>query len=98
MTWWSSWTLHLRHVWLRWAVPTRLRQELTKLQVEVNEEKSTTVELGRGDSFGFLGFQFRRIRSRSGAWRPDYTPELKKRTALLGKLRDIFRRFQSQPV
>jgi RNA-directed DNA polymerase len=89
---------HARHAWLRRAVRTRLRQELAKLQVEINEEKSTTVELDRGDSFGFLGFEFRRIRSRGGAWRPHYTPKLKKRTALLGKLRQVFRRFQSQPV
>jgi RNA-directed DNA polymerase len=89
---------HPRHAWLRRAVPMRLRQELAKLQVEINEEKSTTVELDRGDSFGFLGFEFRRIRARGGAWRPHYTPKLKKRTALLGKLREVFRRFQSQPV
>jgi RNA-directed DNA polymerase len=89
---------HPRHAWLRTAVPVRLRQELAKLQVEVNEEKSTTVELGRGESFGFLGFEFRRIRARSGAWRPQYTPKLKKRTALLHKLKDVFRRFRSQPV
>jgi RNA-directed DNA polymerase len=89
---------HPRHAWLKRAVPTRLRQELAKLQVEVNEEKSTTVELGRGESFGFLGFEFRRIRARSGAWRPQYTPKLKKRTALLQRLKDVFRRFQSQPV
>jgi RNA-directed DNA polymerase len=89
---------HPRHAWLKKAVPTRLRQELAKLQVEVNEEKSTTVELARGESFGFLGFEFRRIRARSGAWRPQYTPKLKKRTALLHKLRDVFRRFRSQPV
>jgi RNA-directed DNA polymerase len=31
-------------------------------------------------------------------WRPQYTPRLKKRTALLKKLRGIFRRFTSQPV
>ena len=43
----------------------RLRQELAKLQVEINEEKSTTVELDRGDSFGFLGFDFRRVRARA---------------------------------
>jgi hypothetical protein len=30
--------------------------------------------------------------------RTQYTPKLKKRTALLGKLRDIFRRYASQPV
>jgi RNA-directed DNA polymerase len=89
---------HPRHAWLKKAVPTRLRQELAKLQVEVNEEKSTTVELGRGESFGFLGFEFRRIRARSGAWRAHYTPKLKKRTALLQRLKDVFRRFQSQPV
>jgi RNA-directed DNA polymerase len=89
---------HPRHAWLKRAVPTRLRQELAKLQVEVNEEKSTTVELARGESFGFLGFEFRRIRAQSGRWRPQYTPKLKKRTALLAKLKDVFRRFQSQPV
>ena len=89
---------HPRHAWLRTLVPARLRQELAKLQVEVNEEKSTTVELDRGESFGFLGFEFRRIRARSGAWRPQYTPKPKKRTALLHKLKDVFRRFRSQPV
>ena len=89
---------HPRHAWLKRAVPTRLRQELAKLQVEVNEEKSTTVELDRGVSFGFLGFEFRRVRSLSGALRPQYTPKLKRRTALPGKLREIFRRFRSQPV
>jgi RNA-directed DNA polymerase len=89
---------HPRQAWLKQAVPMRLRQELAKLQVEVNEDKSTTVELDRGESFGFLGFDFRRVRSLRGAWRPQYTPKLKKRTALLAKLRAVFRRFRSQPV
>src|SRR5271166_4354646 len=34
----------------------------------------------------------------AGAWRAHYTPKLKKRTALLRKLKDVFRRHQSQPV
>jgi len=89
---------HPRHAWLRQAVPMRLRQELAKLHVEINEEKSTTVDLERGESFGFLGFEFRRVRSLRGKWRPQFTPKLKKRTALLAKLRDIFRRYRSQPV
>ena len=89
---------HPRHAWLRRVVPLRLRQELAKLQVEINEDKSATVDLDRGESFGFLGFDFRRVRALSGARRPQFTPKLKKRTALVGKLRDIFRRFQSQPV
>ena len=89
---------HTRHDWLMKAVGKRLREELSKLQVEINEEKSRIVDLAKGDSFTFLGFEFRRILSRKGAWRPNYTPKLKKRTALLGKLRDVFRRFASQPV
>jgi RNA-directed DNA polymerase len=89
---------HPRHDWLVKAVNQRLREELAKLRVEINEEKSRLANLAKGDSFGFLGFEFRRILSRKGVWRPNYTPKLKKRTALLGKLRDVFRRYASQPV
>jgi RNA-directed DNA polymerase len=89
---------HPRHDWLVKAVNQRLREELAKLRVEINEEKSRLANLAKGDSFGFLGFEFRRVLSRRGAWRPNYTPKLKKRTALLGKLRDVFRRYTSQPV
>ena len=71
---------------------------MAELQVEINEEKSRNVDLGRGESFGFLGFDFRRVRSRRGAWCAQYTPKLKKRTALLRKLKDVFRRYQSQPL
>jgi RNA-directed DNA polymerase len=71
---------------------------LAKLDVEVNEEKSRIVDLVKGESFGFLGFDFRRVQSLEGAWRPQYTPKLKKRTALLRKLKEICRRFQSQPI
>jgi RNA-directed DNA polymerase len=31
-------------------------------------------------------------------WCAQYTPKLKKRTALLRKLKDVFRRHQSQPL
>ena len=89
---------HPSRNWLLKAVDIRLRQELAKLQVQINEDKSRTVDLVRGESFGFLGFDFRRVRSLSGKWRPQYTPKLKKRTALLRKLREVFRRHRSQPV
>ena len=88
-----------RHDWLIGAVEKRLREEFDKLQVEINDEKSRTVDLGRGESFGFLGFDFRYLRSvHSGAWRPHYTPKLKKRTALLRELKEVFRRYRSQPI
>lgn len=86
------------HDWLLHAVDTRLRQELAVLQVAINEEKSRLVDLAHGETFSFLGFDFRRVKSRRGVWRPWYTPRQKKRTALLRKLKDIFRRYESQPV
>ncbi len=87
-----------RHEWLLKAVEKRLREEFAKLQVEVNDEKTRTANLAKGECFGFLGFEFRRVRSLKGVWRAQYTPLLKKRTALLRNLKDTFRRFQSQPV
>jgi RNA-directed DNA polymerase len=87
-----------RHERLFEAVNKRLREELGKLQVEVNEQKSQTVDLAKDGSFGFLGFDFRRIRSMRGVWRPQYTPKRNKRTALQRKLKDVFRRYQSQPI
>ena len=87
-----------RHAWLLPAVQQRLREELAKLQVEINEDKTRIVDLAKGESFGFLGLEFRRVRSLKGVWRPHYTPKLRKRTELLRKLKVIFRRFQSQPV
>jgi RNA-directed DNA polymerase len=89
---------HRRHDWLVRAVERRLREEVAKLRVEINEDKSRMVDLAKGGSFTFLGFEYRRILSRNGVWRPYYAPKLKKRTALFAKLRESFRRNASQPV
>jgi RNA-directed DNA polymerase len=87
-----------RNDWLLKAVDKRLREELAKLHVRINEEKSRTVDLARGGSFGFLGFDFCLVRDRYGNGRVRFTPKLKKRTALLQQLREVFRRNRSQPV
>jgi RNA-directed DNA polymerase len=89
---------HARHDWLVEAVNKRLREELAKLHVEINAEKSRLVDLRKGESFGFLGFEFRWVRSLQGKWRPYYPPKLRQRTVLLRKIKDLFRRFQSQPI
>ena len=89
---------HPRHDWLVTAVERRLREELAKLRVAINEEKSRMVDLSKGEKFSFLGFEFRRILSRNQKWRPHFAPKLRKRTALFAKLREIFRRYTSQPV
>jgi len=80
------------------AVEKRLREELAKLRVEINEEKSRMVDLRKQESFGFLGFDFRRIRSLKGVWRPQYTPKLKKRTAVLASSGTFSGDMRSQPV
>lgn len=89
---------HPRHGWLVRTVERRLREELAKLRVEINEDKSRMVDLAKGGSFTFLGFEYRRILSRNRVWRPYYAPKLKKRTALFAKLREVFRQNVSQPV
>jgi RNA-directed DNA polymerase len=84
--------------WLVKAVNRRLREELAKLRVVINEDKSRMVDLKQGDSFTFLGFEYRRILSLKRKWRPYYAPKLKKRTALFEKLREVFRQHVSWPV
>jgi len=49
-------------------VERRLREELAKLRLEVNEEKTRILDVAEGGSFGFLGFEFRRVRTRAGRW------------------------------
>jgi RNA-directed DNA polymerase len=87
-----------RHRWIRRAVEKRLREELADLGVEVNEAKTRQVDLSQGQSFDYLGFTFRRIRSRKGHWMALRTPRIEKRTALLRHLKAIFRRHRSQPT
>ena len=89
---------HQWNDWLVRAVNRRLREELAKLRVAINEDKSRMVDLKKGESFTFLGFEYRRILSLRGKWRPYFAPKLKKRTALFEKLREIFRQYVSQPV
>ena len=84
--------------WLVRAAYKRLLEELEKLEVQVNREKTRMVDLENGETFEFLGFCFRRVRSLQGKWRVQITPTMKARTALLQKLKDVFRHYNSQPV
>jgi RNA-directed DNA polymerase len=87
-----------RSDWLVKAIDKRLREEFAKLRVAINEDKSRMVDLKKGESFTFLGFEYRRILSLNQKWRPYYAPKLKKRTVLFEKLREIFRQHVSWPV
>ena len=84
--------------WLLEAAYRRLLQELGKLGVKLNIQKTQIVDLTRGQTFSFLGFVFRRIKNRQGRWGLRIVPKMKARTALLKNLKEVFRRHKSQPI
>jgi len=84
--------------WLLKAAYKRLVQEFEKLDVQVNQEKTRIVDLTRDETFSFLGFDYRRVRTLRGVWGVRVTPRMKARTALLRDLKKVFRWYQSQPV
>ena len=87
-----------RWKWLAAAVDRRLREELAKLDVALNHDKTRRIDLTRGEHSGFLGFDSRRTWTRRGVWGVRNVPTMKARTALLRKLKELFRRFRSQPI
>jgi hypothetical protein len=64
----------------------------------INEDKSRTIDLTKGGSFAFLGFEYRLVLSRNQKSRPQFVPKMKKRTALFAKLREVFRQHVSRRV
>jgi RNA-directed DNA polymerase len=84
--------------WLLKAARRRLKEELENLDVQLNLEKSRVIDLTRDETFSFLGFDIRRVRTLHGKWGVKVTPRMKARTALLRKLKEVFRCHDSQPV
>jgi len=76
----------------------RIESALEKVEVELNREKTRTVDLARGESFDFLGFEFRRLKSKNGKWRPDYRPRMKSRRKLTQEIKEICEANKSRPV
>ncbi len=89
---------HRKWDWLYVGIQRRLREELSKIGVEINQEKTKEVDLRLGGTFGFLGFEFRRNVNQKGKGWPHYQPKMSARTKLLRKLKSIFNAFVSQPV
>lgn len=56
---------HTKQGWTERALQ-RLQEQLTPLGVQLNVEKTKVVNLLKGDSFGFLGFDLRYTRNRQG--------------------------------
>lgn len=69
----------------------RLQEELKKVDVEINAEKTRVVDFVGGGSFGFLGFDLRAARNRFGKQFVLRTPMRKKQSELLKRVGRIFK-------
>jgi len=77
----------------------RLQEQIAPLGVELNPEKTKVVDMLRGEVFGFLGFDLRRVRQRRGEGHFILmTPKKKARQAVKGKVRDIIRHGGATPM
>jgi RNA-directed DNA polymerase len=90
--------MHPKWRWLLNAAYQRIREELAKLEVELNQDKTKILDLRDGSSFNFLGFTLKRNKTVSGKWGAHRSPKLEARTKLLAKLRTIFKAYRSQPI
>lgn len=89
---------HTKRGWAERALQ-RLREHLVPLGIEMNAEKTKVVDTLAGDSFGFLGFDLRRVLNREGNRHFILmTPKKKARTAIKAKIREIVQRGGSTPV
>lgn len=89
---------HYKWSWFIEFTMFRLKQEFEKIGVKVNEEKTKIVNLFGGGTFSFLGFDYRRMKTKKGKWGVHKTPRMKARTKLLEKVKEVFKRHRSQPI
>ena len=89
---------HSKRGWAERAVQ-RLKEQLVALGVSLNEEKTQIVNMLNGESFGFLGFDFRRVlnRQRTGHFIL-MTPKKKARKAIKAKIREIIKHGGASPA
>lgn len=80
---------HTKNGWAGRALQ-RLQEHLVPLGVSLNAEKTKMVNLLNGESFGFLGFDFRRVQNRKkSGYFILMTPKKKARKAIKAKIRTI---------
>lgn len=89
---------HENTQWILKAVIKRLKEEMEKLGVEINKEKTKLVDVVKGESFKFLGFNFMRRKTKNGKWGVIKTPTTKARNKILESIKSIFKKGKSKPV
>jgi RNA-directed DNA polymerase len=82
------------------AVERRLREELAKLDLTINEEKTQVVDFSTGAPIDFLGYTFRWVPTRKNPRKKMALcrPQKKKRTRFLRELSHTLRRYLHVPV
>ena len=80
------------------AVQRRLKEELDKLQVQINQDKTKVVNLKEGGCFSFLGFDIRLNRNREGKTYVSKTPRTKKRKEIGQKVRAVLKANRDKPL
>jgi RNA-directed DNA polymerase len=88
----SRWQPHVTEI------KKRLEAELRKVEVELNEEKTRVVDLGKAGSFGFLGFDLREAKNRMGKRFIMRTPMKKKRVEVLRRVGEILRFYRHRKL
>jgi group II intron reverse transcriptase/maturase len=89
---------HTKRGWTERALQ-RLREQIEPLDVELNKEKTRVVNILTGETFGFLGFDFRRILNReTNRHYILLTPKKKARKAVKAKIREVIKRGGSTPA
>ena len=89
---------HSKSGWAQRALQ-RLEEQLAPLGVELNREKTKRVDTLKGEAFGFLGFDLRRVPKREGGGHVILmTPKKKARKAIKATVRDILRHGGATPA
>lgn len=78
--------------WLVWKSMKRLKEELAKLKVKVNTDKTKIVDMDAGDTFDFLGFTYRKVAKGTPKEMVIMTPKKKKVQSFVGKVREHIRK------
>jgi len=89
---------HTKRGWAERALQ-RLREQIELLGIKLNMEKTKVVNMLDGDSFGFLGFDFRRILNREkNRYYILLTPKKKARISIKAKIREIIQHGGATPA
>src|SRR5450631_345997 len=89
---------HTKRGWAERALQ-RLHEQLAPLGVELNKEKTKVVDALKGEPFGFLGFDLRRVRRRKADGHYILlTPKKKARQAIKAKIRDLIEHGGATPI